>query len=105
MVRFRSLEHDVEIGLTAEQQNSDEGEAKRRKYLAGGTGNLLWFGYCVVHMFTCGRSDYRPMSLRPLAITIAIYADPTRPAAGWARCFVLASLVIGELVNSELVDG
>ena len=31
--------------------------------------------------------------------------DPTRPATGWARYFVLASFVIGELVNSVLVDG
>ena len=54
MVRFRSLEHDVEIGLTAKQQN---GEAKRRKDLDGGAGNV-WFGYCVVHMFTYGRPGH-----------------------------------------------
>ena len=51
MVQVRSLEHDVEIELKTEQQNGDEGDIKRRKYLDGGAGNL-WFGYCVVHMYT-----------------------------------------------------
>ena len=69
VVRFRSLEHDVEIGLTAEQQNGDEGDAERRKDLNGGAGNL-WFGYCVVHMFTYGRYGY---------LTI----DRCRSAHGW----------------------
>ena len=60
--------HDVEIGLTAEQQNGDEGEAKRRKYVDGGAGNF-WFGYCVVHMFRYGRSSY-------------LTAGPTQPDPG-----------------------
>ena len=51
----------------AEWQNGDEGKAKKRKYLDNGAGGV-WFGYCVVHMFTYGRfSDLNvgPMSLRP----------------------------------------
>ena len=41
-----------------------------------------------------------------LAIAMAIYADPTRPDLQLAGLVTVpASFVIGELVNSVLVDG
>ena len=89
------------MGLTAEQQN---GEAKRRKDLDGGAGNV-WFGYCVVHMFTYGRPGHltidRCRSTR--GWRVGHYngdlrrPDPTRPDRDWlARYFVTSLFVVSE---------
>ena len=95
MALCRSLEHDAEMGLTAEQQN---GEAKRRKDLDGGAGNV-WFGSCVVHMCTYGRSGHltinRCRSTRGWRVgycnRVLRQPDPTRPrlAGSLLRYFIV----------------
>ena len=89
------------MGLRAKQQNGDEGAAKRGKYLDGGARNV-WFGYCVVHMFTYGRSGYLTIDRCRSARRWRVghyngdlrRPDPTRPVTGWFVTSLLRYFIV-----------